>query len=101
MSRRTKSGPINLLSLEEISAVRRHLLEGHAVILAVSATTIAWIVSPEVALAFWDDRPLHHFQHISISNALNTMLEKGWRFPCLKRPKLNKPMGYTPSSQAA
>ena len=88
-------------TVEQLSAIRRELIEGHAVKLAVTATSLSWIIQPDVTLAFWDDRPLSASQQQALSIGFHQLINKGFQFACLTPAHHNNlPFGM-PTRKAA
>lgn len=88
-------------TVEQLSAIRRELLEGNAIKLAVTATSLSWIIAPDASLAFWDDRPLSALQLHAVSTAFSQLIKHGFKFACLNPAKTSRRPFGTPTRKAA
>lgn len=68
---------------QQVQEVRAELLGGPTSALAIAASCIAWVVSPETALALWRGADLTTYQHSAVSHAINQLVTSGWQFNCL------------------
>ncbi|MFZ2279289.1 MAG: hypothetical protein WAW39_15965 [Prosthecobacter sp.] len=86
---------------EQLSDIRRELLEGHAIKLAVTATSLSWIIASDAILAFWDDHPLSALQLHTLSTAFDQLIKHGFKFACLTPAKNSRRPFGTPTRKAA